>query len=488
MWTVYEARQYLNQPSREDASAPTAPRTSSSPVVMDGDAQDTPSTINSEHVSRPLLRQPARNMKPRHTSPSDPPLSESLADVLATNAFDQLSNGEVGYFGSSTNHGFFWCLSGAIANLGYKASRGQAQRASPTSDMRGSRSRVLRKSLPHATLHESVQEYPSNEELVARFFDTIGDVLPYVDEVSIMGKLHVLNEDANESCPSTQSWQALLNIVLAYALYTIDGPSPEPFYRRVINLLYGMAIHLSTVQTLQALLLLSTFEQNIRRSMASLSSHSLAVRTAYHLGLHAPSTILSACFGRPCLIGLALDKIYLSNIGSVRELPTEHLLSEVLNLSIRLDNWVTCNKIFGIMNAEVGFGNWVAPSEDAERLAIILSLHYHRVVLLVHGAILMRSLECLTTVGPQFLSGVTGETIVAMLRRNLVAARDTHYVICEVLQKRLGFLETNALWWICNYSDLLLPKVSCSNRDFPSIYNMFALFWSMGFIQPHFRH
>ncbi|KID70233.1 hypothetical protein MAN_02747, partial [Metarhizium hybridum] len=251
MWTVnsWIARQYLNQPSRADASAPTAPRTSSSPVVIDGDTQYTPSTINSEHVPRPLLRQPACDMKPNHTSPSDPPLSESLADVLATNAFDQLSNGEVGYFGSSTNHGFFWCLSGAIANLGYKASRSQAQRASPTSDMRGSRSRVLRKSLPHATPHESVQEYPSNEELVARFFDTIGDVLPYVDEVSIMGKLHVLDEDANESCPSTQSWQALLNIVLAYALYTIDGPSPEPFYRRVINLLYGMAIHLSTIQT-----------------------------------------------------------------------------------------------------------------------------------------------------------------------------------------------------------------------------------------------
>ncbi|KID93925.1 hypothetical protein MAJ_10113, partial [Metarhizium majus ARSEF 297] len=215
---------------------------------MDGDAPDTPSTINSGHDPRPLLRQSARDMKPKHTSPSDPPLSESLADVLATNAFDQLSNGEVGYFGSSTNHGFFWCLSGAIANLGYKASRSQAQQASPASDMRGSRSSVLRKSLPHKTLRESIQEYPSNEELVARFFDNIGDVLPYVDKVSVMGKLHVLDEDANESCPSTQSWQALLNIVLAYALYTIDGPSPEPFYRRVINLLYGKAIHLSTIQ------------------------------------------------------------------------------------------------------------------------------------------------------------------------------------------------------------------------------------------------
>lgn len=33
-------------------------------------------------------------------------LSESLADVLATNAFDQTSSGQVGYFGTFTSHLF----------------------------------------------------------------------------------------------------------------------------------------------------------------------------------------------------------------------------------------------------------------------------------------------------------------------------------------------------------------------------------------------
>jgi hypothetical protein len=32
-------------------------------------------------------------------APANSQLSESLADVLATNAFDQISTGQVGYFG-----------------------------------------------------------------------------------------------------------------------------------------------------------------------------------------------------------------------------------------------------------------------------------------------------------------------------------------------------------------------------------------------------
>lgn len=135
-------------------------------------------------------------------------------------------------------------------------------------------------------------------------------MLPYLDERTVLSRLDEVDLDAVNPDPPTQSWQTLLNIVFAYALYTTDGPSPESYYRRVIDLAYGTAIHLSTIQTsmscllargelqvtghaVQALLLLSSFEQNIRRSMASLSSHSLAVRTAYHLGLHAPATYVN---------------------------------------------------------------------------------------------------------------------------------------------------------------------------------------------------
>ena len=89
----------------------------------------------------------------------------------------------------------------------------------------------------------------SKAELVARFFDTVGEVLPYLDERTVLSRLDEVDFDAINPDPPTQSWQALLNIVFAYALYTTDGPSPEPHYRRVIDLVYGTAIHLSTIQT-----------------------------------------------------------------------------------------------------------------------------------------------------------------------------------------------------------------------------------------------
>lgn len=97
--------------------------------------------------------------------------------------------------------------------------------------------------------HKGDQRYPSKSQLVARFFDTIGDVLPYVDEPSVMTKLDVLDDNTGSSDASTHSWRALLNIILAYALYTLDGPSPEPYYRKVTSILYGTGIHLSTIQT-----------------------------------------------------------------------------------------------------------------------------------------------------------------------------------------------------------------------------------------------
>lgn len=84
---------------------------------------------------------------------------------------------------------------------------------------------------------------------MARFFDTVGDVLSFVDEQSVTTKLDVLHETSITSDASTQSWRALLNIIIAYALYTLDGPSPEPYYRQATSILYGAGIHLSTLQT-----------------------------------------------------------------------------------------------------------------------------------------------------------------------------------------------------------------------------------------------
>lgn len=54
--------------------------------------------------STPIVSlEPRIAAKPREEALSNSQLKESLADVLATNAFDQMSSGQVGYFGRLIN-------------------------------------------------------------------------------------------------------------------------------------------------------------------------------------------------------------------------------------------------------------------------------------------------------------------------------------------------------------------------------------------------
>lgn len=160
------------------------------------------------------------------------------------------------------------------------------------------------------------------------------------------------------------------------------------------------------------------------------------------------------------ITGFALDNIYLSNISSVRDLPLQQLLAEALQLSLELDQW-RGKSSFKIMAAEDAFAPKITTSDGSETFGIMISLHYHRISFLVHGAIVMRSLECISTTGSNFLSGIAGDTIASLLQRDLTAARDTHHVICDILQNRPGFLERTALWWICNYSGACIIQVFC---------------------------
>lgn len=149
---------------------------------------------------------------------------------------------------------------------------------------------------------------------------------------------------------------------------------------------------------------------------------------------------------------MTLEGIYLSNIGSVRDLGMETLLSKVMELSMKLDAWKMSNTSLPISDNEVGHGHNMQASEDAERLAMSLSLHYHLTCLLVHGSVLMRSLEWLSPTASDLPAGIAGDTIASLLQSGLVTVRNTHQIICKVLRERERFLELNALWWICNYS------------------------------------
>lgn len=73
-------------------------------------------------------------------------------------------------------------------------------------------------------------------ELIKRFFDTIGGALPFISQPTLIDEVH-RGTDKLEGRRSSRSSKALLNIVFAHALSTVDGGLPEPFYHKALGLL-----------------------------------------------------------------------------------------------------------------------------------------------------------------------------------------------------------------------------------------------------------
>lgn len=74
-------------------------------------------------------------------------------------------------------------------------------------------------------------------EWIARFFDTVGSVLPYISEAPLLREANRMGARIWNDSPHSRSTKALLYIVFAHALSTLDDASPEPFYHRSLGLL-----------------------------------------------------------------------------------------------------------------------------------------------------------------------------------------------------------------------------------------------------------
>ncbi|CAK7200456.1 hypothetical protein SEUCBS139899_003151 [Sporothrix eucalyptigena] len=286
----------------------------------------------------------------------------SAVDTLATGAFDHRPAAEIGYFGPTSNHAMFRAVTTAMVNSGYRLTVLRQQEEDDPSQR--NRSNVMHapsvvapnshqtRPIPFtdtaavggggpsmagqfaagggAGRRDESYHYPSQaiaRQWVTLFFDTVGAMLPYVSETSLLKEIDAAAGD--RSALRSRSTEGLLNIVFAHALVAAGKEDvAEPFYHRAValQLLEEQAVSTPTMHTVQALLLLGSFQQNSQRAMASLATHSLAVKASYQLGLHSPSTydglgtadkelraklwfavvnqdmILGTGLGRPCLI------------------------------------------------------------------------------------------------------------------------------------------------------------------------------------------
>jgi len=74
--------------------------------------------------------------------------------------------------------------------------------------------------------------------LISRFFDSVGAVLPYVNQSALVDSFDKIS-GPSESRPesSNRAVKALQSIIFAHALATRDAAAAEPFYRGTLSLL-----------------------------------------------------------------------------------------------------------------------------------------------------------------------------------------------------------------------------------------------------------
>lgn len=300
---------------------------------------------------------------------------ESAADILATGAFDRLTPAEIGYFGPSSNHALFRSMTVFITRLGARDSH--LFQENPPGERFGPSLQVPVSGPDHSARRDE-EGFPNAQtciEWIARFFDTVGSVLPYISEAPLLREANRMGARIWNDSPHSRSTKALLYIVFAHALSTLDDASPEPFYHRSLGLLMTneQSVFSWNLETVIALLLVGSYQQNSQRAMTSLTTHVLAVKASYQLGLHSPSTyeglgvqekelrvkvwfavviqdrVLSAALGRPVLIPPQYVQVEIpESIDPSKYTAGTVTMSSSLKSSIYYSHLISLHQIVGI--------------------------------------------------------------------------------------------------------------------------------------------
>jgi hypothetical protein len=141
------------------------------------------------------------------------------------------------------------------------------------------------------------------QNLVSRFCNTMGTVLPYIDaKPLVQDSLQLTRESVWQT---SQTGRARLNIMYAHAALVKRSTDAEIFCHRTDGLLQELTLRGSNLElstrnqtflggsklksVVRALLLVCLYQQNTQRSIASWTYHALGMKAAHQLGLHVPA-------------------------------------------------------------------------------------------------------------------------------------------------------------------------------------------------------
>ena len=151
------------------------------------------------------------------------------------------------------------------------------------------------------------------------------------------------------------------------------------------------------------------------------------------------------------ILGVTVDSLYSSNISSSHRLALGDLVARTIDLSWKLEQWREGIAPPGIITSNADFSVFSAAAMDQERYTILLSIFHYRAMMLIHGSLLMRVLERITSTGETASSGVLQDAALSLLKNYLWALREWLQLVTSLLQHRRVFLNCNAVWWTCNY-------------------------------------
>ncbi|EXM18684.1 hypothetical protein V3481_014254 [Fusarium oxysporum f. sp. vasinfectum] len=306
--------------------------------AREGGAVHTPTSVSSVRRPRGSVNNIAEN-----TSENLGRQAEPRIDVLAAGVFDRPSGSC--YFGSSSNHAIFWSLNEIVTKVGTNSGlllHPERLRNSQANTDYGPLPDPPSSSVPgYGTDRVGTDLLPERQTAVRwiiQFSDTVGSLLPYISEASLISGLDEVLNRAGNTKRSIRPMLALLNIVFAFALSVTQEHSPETYYRQTLGLLDPEALCVSSSRLLQTLLLLALYQQNSQRSTESLTIHCLSVKVAYQLGLHAPISYShnvpeeKELKSRLWFAVVNQDRIVSSALGQPSLIPSSHVRMELVEL------------------------------------------------------------------------------------------------------------------------------------------------------------
>ncbi|TVY17262.1 Lactose regulatory protein LAC9 [Lachnellula arida] len=436
-------------------------------------------------------------------------IDEVHVDSLATVTFNDVPEvvfRDIGYFGPTSNHALFRGLSDSFAHLVNVISPSKPQR-SLVSSFRGPGFAGPAPASPTERELPILEDLPTLSKdqdiafLIYQFSTTVGLVLPFVNTTQLLNDYHRAQE---HNLPLPRPTRALLNIICAYASTTLRDPDSGAYYQKALALMDEKTLRGSSLELIQALLLICSFEQNNRRSVASWTLHAVAVKAAFQHGLHSRSYYknqglqdsdlrkrvwyavvnqdrhLSISLGRPCMIpqlhghveapwnpisktqdvalkvsednkGLVYFNRIISNIDT-EPLTTKDLTIKRLQLSLELEQWRQNTSSSCEILSATDIIQWSTPCYSTNRLQILLSIEFWSVLLLINGSVLARLVsEVAEEKSSASDNTIRTETMISLIKNELETVNNLSMIIYGVINCGEAFLECNAAWWKCNY-------------------------------------